>query len=187
MHRYLVYGRPALLVDAREPALWLNRYGGRLSRQSIAGIVGRYAQAAGLTSGVHLHTLRHSFATAMLEGGADLRVIQELMGHSNVATTQIYTHVGQLEARRALLNRSQGEFYICGVGRLAWWFHIISDARACSTVRQRRLTSSRRLDRAVKKSPTFSSTAALVPKHKLAVTSWRTQPQIASSALKSGL
>ena len=103
LRRYLAHGRPALLVDPREPALWLNRYGGRLSRQSINAVVRCYADKAGLSSRVHPHVIRHSFATAMLEGGADLRVIQHLMGHSNVATTQIYAHVTKKEARQAYL------------------------------------------------------------------------------------
>ena len=103
LRRYLAHGRPALLVDPREPALWLNRYGGRLSRQSINAVVRCYADKTGLSSRVHPHVIRHSFATAMLEGGADLRVIQHLMGHSSVATTQIYAHVTKKEARAAYL------------------------------------------------------------------------------------
>ena len=103
LHRYLAHGRPALLVDPEQPALWLNRYGDRLSRRAIGTIVRCYADKAGLSSGVHPHVLRHSFATGMLEGGADLRVIQELMGHSSVVTTQIYAHVTKKEARAAYL------------------------------------------------------------------------------------
>ena len=63
----------------------------------------RYAANAGLPEGVHTHTLRHSFATHMLDGGADLRVVQELLGHSSPATTQIYTHVSGSQARRVYL------------------------------------------------------------------------------------
>ena len=103
LHRYLTHGRPALLVDTEQPALWLNRSGGRLSRRGIATVVRCYADRAGLTSGVHPHVLRHSYATAMLEGGADLLIIQDQMGHSSVATTQIYAHVTKLEARKAYL------------------------------------------------------------------------------------
>ena len=80
-------------------ALFLNRYGGRLSRRSIEKIVGRYAMLAVTRPEVHPHTLRHTFATHMMEGGADLRVVQELLGHSSPATTQVYTHVTQNEAR----------------------------------------------------------------------------------------
>ena len=80
-------------------AIFLNRYGGRLSRRSIEKIVGRYAMLAATRPGVHPHTLRHTFATHLMEGGADLRVVQELLGHSSPATTQVYTHVTQNEVR----------------------------------------------------------------------------------------
>ena len=84
-------------------ALFLNRYGARLSTRSIQQKVRRYAASAGLPEGVHTHTLRHSFATHMLDGGADLRVVQELLGHASPATTQIYTHVSGSQARRVYL------------------------------------------------------------------------------------
>ena len=87
-----------------EDALFLNRYGGRLSERSIQKIVREYATRAGLGGQVHTHTLRHSFATHLLEGGADLRVVQELLGHSSPATTQIYTHITGKEARRAYMS-----------------------------------------------------------------------------------
>ncbi len=104
---YLRESRPHLAALA-EPtneaqALFLNRYGQRLSRRSIEQIVRRYAGLAGTKDGVHTHTLRHTFATHMLEGGADLRVIQELLGHSSPTTTQIYTHVTKQEALAAYL------------------------------------------------------------------------------------
>ena len=95
---YLRSARPKLGNNTSE-ALFLNRYGGRLSRRSIEKIVGKYALLASTRPGVHPHTLRHTFATHLMEGGADLRVVQELLGHSSPATTQIYTHVTQVEAR----------------------------------------------------------------------------------------
>lgn len=92
---YLVRGRPVLAERARGglPALLLNQRGGRLSRQSVWAVVGAVAEAAGITEDVSPHSLRHSFATHLLDGGADVRVVQELLGHSSVATTQIYTLV----------------------------------------------------------------------------------------------
>ncbi|MEE8443180.1 MAG: tyrosine-type recombinase/integrase [Dehalococcoidia bacterium] len=103
LQRYLEQGRPLLLSTRRDQALFLNRYGGRLSRRSVEYIVQRYALRAGLVHGVHTHTLRHSFATHLLDGGADLRVVQELLGHASPATTQIYTHVSQAQARKVYL------------------------------------------------------------------------------------
>ena len=88
--------------DADEP-LFVNRYGARLSRRSIQKAVREYAARAGLGTQVHTHTLRHSFATHLLEGGADLRVVQDLLGHASPATTQIYTHVTKTEARQAYM------------------------------------------------------------------------------------
>ena len=95
---YFQAARPQLQGDGT-PAIFLNRYGGRLSRRGIEKIVRRYALLASTRPGVHPHTLRHTFATHLMEGGADLRVVQELLGHSTPATTQIYTQVTQIEAR----------------------------------------------------------------------------------------
>ncbi len=103
LRRYLQEARPQLAVSSNA-ALFLNRYGERLSRRSIEKLVRHYAALAGLKDGVHTHTLRHTFASHMLEGDADLRVIQELLGHSSPTTTQIYTHVTKQEARNAYLN-----------------------------------------------------------------------------------
>ena len=95
---YLSAARPQLEKDGSQ-ALLLNRYGGRLSARSIEKIVGRYAALAAIRPGVHPHTLRHTFATHLMAGGADLRVLQDLLGHSSPATTQVYTHVTQNETR----------------------------------------------------------------------------------------
>ncbi len=95
---YLAEARPPLSRKATKvkpadvSAVFLNARGGRLTRQSIHAIVAKAGTAIG-REGLHPHTLRHSFATHMLEGGADLRVIQEMLGHSDISTTQIYTHI----------------------------------------------------------------------------------------------
>lgn len=105
LDKYLSDARPHLAADVTDDEpLFVNRYGGRLSRRSIEKIVSNYAARAGLKEGIHPHTLRHSFASHMLEGDADLRVIQDLLGHSSVSTTQMYTHITKQEARRAYLN-----------------------------------------------------------------------------------
>ena len=103
---YLVEGRPHLRSKAspQDPhAIFLNARGGRISRRSVCKIVERYGHKVGI-EGLHPHTLRHSFATHMLEGGADLRVLQEMLGHSDISTTQIYTHVDRSHIREEYLS-----------------------------------------------------------------------------------
>jgi integrase/recombinase XerD len=91
---YLVRGRPALAgAGTGTPALFLNARGGRLSRQSAWTVLRAAAQRAGVRKEISPHTLRHSFATHLLDGGADVRVVQELLGHASVTTTQVYTLV----------------------------------------------------------------------------------------------
>ena len=89
---YLVRARP-VLSKGTTPALFLNTRGGALSRQSAWAVLKTAAQRVDLGKSISPHTLRHSFATHLLEGGADVRTVQELLGHSSVTTTQIYTHV----------------------------------------------------------------------------------------------
>jgi integrase/recombinase XerD len=97
MERYLNIGRPALQRRAKRTeelsAVMLNKRGRRLSRQSVWEIVQHAGERAGITRPLHPHTLRHSFATHLIQGGADVRTVQELLGHASVTTTQIYTHV----------------------------------------------------------------------------------------------
>lgn len=90
---YLTRARPSFASGSSRAAFFLNQRGGRLSRQSCARLLATYVERSGIRRHVTLHTLRHSFATHLLEGGADVRVVQELLGHASVATTQIYTLV----------------------------------------------------------------------------------------------
>jgi len=92
LQKYLKEARPILAGKiVKSQALFINRNGKRLSRKGIWKNYAKYSSLAGVSS--HVHTLRHSFATSLLEGGADLRTVQELLGHANLSTTQIYTHV----------------------------------------------------------------------------------------------
>jgi integrase/recombinase XerD len=98
LEAWLVRGRPSLAPDG--PAVITNLQGRRISRQSAWSVVGKHADRAGLPGNVSPHTLRHSFATHLLDGGADIRDVQELLGHASVATTQIYTMVSQTRLRQ---------------------------------------------------------------------------------------
>ena len=96
---YLNTARPQLARTSRPTdAVFLNVRGGRLSRQSVHSLCEKYGRLAGI-DGLHPHTLRHSYATHLVEGGADLRVVQELLGHASIATTQIYSHVDRTHLR----------------------------------------------------------------------------------------
>ena len=103
LRAYLKVGRPALLGQRPTNALWLNHRGGRLTTRGVALILSRAGKQAGIRTPVSPHILRHSFATHLLDGGADLRIVQELLGHANLATTQIYTHVSQSRAREVYM------------------------------------------------------------------------------------
>ena len=100
VEEYVKEGHPRLAPNSDERALFLNRRGERLTRQGFWQILKGYAKSAGLDTGVTPHTLRHSFATHMLSGGADLRSVQELLGHANISTTQVYTHLTTEHIRR---------------------------------------------------------------------------------------
>ena len=91
--RYLERGRPALVGARAETHLFVNFRGGALTRQGLYKIVRRWATSAGLADRMSPHTLRHTFATHLLAGGCDLRSVQEMLGHADVATTQLYTHL----------------------------------------------------------------------------------------------
>ena len=95
LRTYLAQGRPRLEKGRASPHLFLGRHGHGLTRQMFWILLGRYVRAAGITKRVTPHTLRHSFATHLLERGADLRIVQLMLGHADIGTTQIYTHVSR--------------------------------------------------------------------------------------------
>jgi integrase/recombinase XerD len=101
VQRYLSAARPALSGRRMRAALFLNRRGARLSRQSVWMLLRAYAASAGIRRTLGPHTFRHSFATHLLDGGADLRAVQEMLGHASVATTQRYTHLTRSRLREA--------------------------------------------------------------------------------------
>ena len=94
INKYLKESRILLMKKTKsENYLFLNNRGTKLSRMGVWKIVDRYVKEAGIEKEVHPHTFRHSFATHLLEGGADLRAVQEMLGHADISTTQIYTHI----------------------------------------------------------------------------------------------
>jgi integrase/recombinase XerD len=93
LREYVDQGRQKFMKDQKTNILFLNRSGEGLTRQGFWKIVRRYVLRAGLNKKVHPHTFRHSFASHLLEGGADLRSVQIMLGHADIATTQIYTHI----------------------------------------------------------------------------------------------
>jgi len=101
LRAYLEEGRKAFVKDPAQQALFLNPRGTQLTRQGLWLIIKRYVEQAGIKAEVTPHTLRHSFATHLLEGGATLRDVQEILGHSNISTTQVYTHVTSKRLREA--------------------------------------------------------------------------------------
>jgi site-specific recombinase XerD len=101
LRRYLDRGRHALAADPREAALFLSKSGRRLSNSDVTRRLGLWVREVALAAGVSPHALRHSFATHLLEGGADLRTIQELLGHASISTTQVYTRVDAARLREA--------------------------------------------------------------------------------------
>ena len=101
LSEYLRSGRPRLVALRDEPCVFVNQRGGGLSRQGLYKIVQRHARSAGLEHRMSPHTLRHTFATHLLAGGCDLRSLQEMLGHSDIGTTQIYTHLSAERLRDA--------------------------------------------------------------------------------------
>ena len=104
LRNYLEQGRPKLVGEKKNDALFLNRYGQRLAERQVQRMLQQYAKKSGIGKRVHPHLLRHTFATHLLDGGADLRVVQELLGHARLSSTQIYTHVTKSQAKKIYLS-----------------------------------------------------------------------------------
>jgi len=104
LQKYLSDGRPRLNGKRRTSALFLNSDGGRLTARSVQRILANLGLKAGIQKSVHPHMLRHTFATHLLNGGADLRVVQELLGHADLSSTQVYTHVTKEQAKKIYLS-----------------------------------------------------------------------------------
>jgi len=110
LNNYINEGRRQLLAGKKSNALFVNRYGGRILARRVQKILTKYGRS--INKNVHPHVLRHTFATHLLDGGADLKVVQELLGHADLSSTQIYTHVTQSRARKIYLSAhpmAQGE------------------------------------------------------------------------------
>ncbi|MEO8009226.1 MAG: tyrosine-type recombinase/integrase, partial [Betaproteobacteria bacterium] len=95
VRRYMDNARPDILAGRQADALFITSRGGSMTRQAFWYLIRRYADRTGIPSGISPHTLRHAFATHLLNHGADLRVVQMLLGHADISTTQIYTHVAR--------------------------------------------------------------------------------------------
>jgi integrase/recombinase XerD len=102
MEVYLRGSRQVLLKENRSDALFLNRLGSRMSRQGFWKILKQQARLAGILKEISPHKLRHSFATHLIENGADLRIVQELLGHADISTTQIYTHISKSHLKKVI-------------------------------------------------------------------------------------
>jgi integrase/recombinase XerC len=105
---YIREGRPKLIGKKTSNAIFLNRFGTRLTVRSVQMTLAKYAMLAGIKGDVTPHVLRHTFATHLLDGGADLRSVQELLGHESLSTTQIYTHVTQTKSREVYMDSHPG-------------------------------------------------------------------------------